>query len=1018
MQKTLHFFKIFFYFLAFAIFAIGCGSGDGGIDDWTTPAPVTVVSNIQGKVALPVSGSVRDNLQLMNSVQGTKVFLEEKPEFYATADSSGNFIINKVPVGKYHLIADIVVGPTTYRQRTDQVNLTGEFETQTIGTPMQLVSAPYKVKLYVKNNANGNPIPGASLKVWGHKYFTRADGAVEIGPMPDGVWPVKLEAIGYISSSLLIGFKELRKSELEIKVTPLGSADRNQAPTIEIEQGFKTIKANEQGSLSAFGFDPDGDLITYTWSATAGTFQQNSGASNVYQAPNASGSVKITLKGSDGKGGEGVSILTLDVIDGGLLPPNPNNKPPLAPSNPFPANSVASMGTDITLRWTCSDPDGDNLTYDVFLAARGQEMQLVASNISNNYYRVPQLTVNTTYFWKIIARDTYGAISNAAQTWQFETGDQDNFSPYAPANPVPPDLSVDQLPTLVFAWTGGDPDSQDIVNYTVYLGSDSNVLNIATNTRKTTYAAEGLTLGRTYYWKIVASDDRGKETSSPLWRFSTYSPPNSPPDNPSALYPASGATDVSIDVQVRWTSSDPDGDSITYDLFLGKTFPLAKVGTGLNAPTYNPSPYFENSTRYFWQVIARDSSGRTNQDSVVWSFITSDKVNLAPNVPSAINPPDNSANINLQTVFQWEGSDPDGDQVLFDIYLDTVSPPTTLKASNLSEKRWANPVNLTEGARYFWKVVAKDSAGHETSSPVFSFYALASSDLLPPKVLSIFPENNAMELPTNTEVKVTFNEAVDQNTASAALSFIPSESGTWTWENSTTVKFWPTTTWIPGSYHRLIIASNTVRDLSNNVMTNGMDYSFTIKPELPLPNGYRSAGFPYAFTSGQSPSVSIPGIPLGQELTAVAVATENSLNLTIKANSLLDIKKLDPASAFREFEKNLNSKKLPDIMKNSALRAQILPNFSKQLGDEREFYIPAYGGVATSTAYPKNKITAVCLGLTDNVYIFVDKAITNPDYTFLSEVRKRFEEGIQPKFVMFLEMNPLLVLMGTEDCLF
>jgi hypothetical protein len=67
------------------------------------------------------------------------------------------------------------------------------------------------------------------------------------------------------------------------------------------------------------------------------------------------------------------------------------------------------------------------------------------------------------------------------------------------------------------------------------------------------------------------------------------------------------------------------------------------------------------------------------------------------------------------------------------------------------------------------------------------------------------------------------------------------------------------------------------------------------------------------------------------------------------------------------------------------------------VGNEREFFIPVYGQVATTTAYPGNKISATCYGATDNVFVYVDNSISGPSSTLISEVRKRFEEGILPK---------------------
>ncbi|HEY9069229.1 MAG TPA: hypothetical protein VIV61_03175, partial [Candidatus Ozemobacteraceae bacterium] len=67
-----------------------------------------------------------------------------------------------------------------------------------------------------------------------------------------------------------------------------------------------------------------------------------------------------------------------------------------------------------------------------------------------------------------------------------------------------------------------------------------------------------------------------------------------------------------------------------------------------------------------------------------------------------------------------------------------------------------------------------------------------------------------------------------------------------------------------------------------------------------------------------------------------------------------------------------------------------------EVGVEQSFYISSYGGVATTTEFPNNVIRARCVGATGQTYVFVDKAIAAPDYTLVSEITRRFEEGIAP----------------------
>ncbi|MGM0599800.1 MAG: Ig-like domain-containing protein [Candidatus Rifleibacteriota bacterium] len=989
--------KIIILFTALASFITGCGSTDGGLSDWIEPTPATIVANIEGRVISPVV-NLNSRAQSTNvPVKGTKVFVEEKPEFYATADEDGNFILNEIPAGKYHLIAELVSGIHNYKQRTDQIKLTGEYETLKISDPLQLENAPYKVKLNITDLKSKVALANARVKIWGREHLSSGNGDVEIGPFPEGVWPVTISATGYKETAFLLDFSSLKRGRLFVKLTPLTSVDKNRAPIVSIEQSFKTIRTNNEGTVFASGFDPDGDQLTYHWSCSAGKFHQDTGANTIFTAPDFEGKVTITVTATDEKGAESKSEVEIDVLAGGGLPVNPNNKPPEVAFDPVPANLSDNMGTEVTLRWSGSDPDGDQLNYDVFFYQRGQEPELVGEKLSQPEFQIRNLEVKTIYYWQIISRDPYGAISQTS-IWQFTTGDEDNFSPYQPANPFPEDLATDQLLSFRFAWTGGDPDLDDIVTYSFYLGSDSESLELLTSTRNTNYQVENLEAEQTYYWQIIAADNRGKETKGPVWQFSTYAPPNNPPQNPVLAYPASGSTDVAIDVQMRWTAEDPDGDSLTYDVYFGKTFPLAKKGENLVAPVYSADEYLENSTRYFLQVIARDEDGLTNADSKIWSFTTAAKINQAPEVPVAIFPENAATDVSLEPVFSWSGGDPDGDKVTYELYLDTVSPPSTMLAGNLSEKSFAVINELEKGRQYYWQITADDSVTEPIMSEIYSFYTLTDTDQTAPEVLSVKPEDGALSVSSDAVVEVTFNEPVDKSVAETAFSFSPVQGGSWIWNNEVVASFLPSGGWLPGSYHEFVIADNKIRDPAGNLMTEGMTTSFTIASEIPVPDNFKSSGFPISAVPGDNVTVSVSGLETGRDSFAVAVAAGNSADFTVRASQKTAIEWFDssPEAAFRELEKRLASKKMPSVMfGKTGLRGSVI---AQQRADEVEdFYIPAYESVATSTPYPNNQIKATRYGESENVFIYVDNAINSPSSTVVSEVRKRFEEGILPK---------------------
>ncbi len=95
------------------------------------------------------------------------------------------------------------------------------------------------------------------------------------------------------------------------------------------------------------------------------------------------------------------------------------NNPPTQPANPGPSNGAINQLTNTTLTWSCSDPNGDPLTYDVYFGTANNP-PLVAGNQTSASYNPGQLNNSTTYYWKIVAKDNQGAMT-AGPVWNFST---------------------------------------------------------------------------------------------------------------------------------------------------------------------------------------------------------------------------------------------------------------------------------------------------------------------------------------------------------------------------------------------------------------------------------------------------------------------------------------------------------------------------------------------------------------------------------------------------------------------
>jgi hypothetical protein len=98
---------------------------------------------------------------------------------------------------------------------------------------------------------------------------------------------------------------------------------------------------------------------------------------------------------------------------------------------------------------------------------------------------------------------------------------------------------------------------------------------------------------------------------------------------------------------------------------------------------------------------------------------------LAPSSFGLTSVSNGAINIDVEPTFNWAvATDPDGDTVTYDFYLDTNEDPSIRLVSNISGTNYEvqNRLNLVN--QYYWKVIAKHSKRNTTSSNnIFSFTA-------------------------------------------------------------------------------------------------------------------------------------------------------------------------------------------------------------------------------------------------------------------------------------------------------
>jgi len=135
----------------------------------------------------------------------------------------------------------------------------------------------------------------------------------------------------------------------------------------------------------------------------------------------------------------------------------------------------------------------------------------------------------------------------------------------------------------------------------------------------------GVVVGSSYTWTVAppvgartviisASDGKGSVDTS--FTITVKSPPNTP-SNPSPLDNATFRNFPNL--TLSWSGGDPDGDTVSYDLYFGTSATPPLYAPNVTSTSYNKAG-LKNSTKYYWKIVAKD--GINSVSGPVWKFET------------------------------------------------------------------------------------------------------------------------------------------------------------------------------------------------------------------------------------------------------------------------------------------------------------------------------------------------------------------------------------------------------------
>ena len=138
-----------------------------------------------------------------------------------------------------------------------------------------------------------------------------------------------------------------------------------------------------------------------------------------------------------------------------------------------------------------------------------------------------------------------------------------------------------------------------------------------------TISLSGLPSKTKFYYEIESTSQDGYIIiDNNGGRYYTFSTENIEPNVPRHPNPSDGEEQIKTTVILNWIGGDEDGDDVTYDVYLGTTYPpVTMVSAYRSEEFYDPDLNLNQGTTYYWQIIAWDSHGASTVGPI-WSFTT------------------------------------------------------------------------------------------------------------------------------------------------------------------------------------------------------------------------------------------------------------------------------------------------------------------------------------------------------------------------------------------------------------
>jgi hypothetical protein len=193
------------------------------------------------------------------------------------------------------------------------------------------------------------------------------------------------------------------------------------------------------------------------------------------------------------------------------------------------------------------------------------------------------------------------------------------------------------------------------------------------------------------------------------------------PINNETCLDGTSLNDTQSNVSFSWSAAS---DTRSYEIIISNL--LTQSSQTYTSVTNQTSVALSKEEPYSWYVKSIGEEGSTPSESEQWKFYLAGDatINYAP-FPSELIAPRSGVNITPDidklVIFSWNAADVDGDLERFEVYLDQTDASTLNSTLDYQSNETSIELEVENNATYYWKIIAIDANGNQSSSGVYSF---------------------------------------------------------------------------------------------------------------------------------------------------------------------------------------------------------------------------------------------------------------------------------------------------------